>query len=98
LSTATSARYFVRSSVVSAAETASTVDFTSPLTLALVRTGVTFCARKRFFVSSSTLRLSVWIAESVEKMFATWIWFFFSAALVSGPPGSRDLKDLKVRP
>ena len=84
--------------MVSAAETASTVDSTSPLTLDSVSTGVTFCARNRFFVSSSTTRLSVVIVESVEKMFATWIWSFFSAALVSGPPGSSDLNDLNFRP
>src|SRR3954451_7243307 len=98
LSTATSARYLVRSSVVKDFDTSFSALLTSALTFEDLMTGTTFWARNRFFVSSRTTSLSVSMVESVEKMLATWMSPFFSAALVSGPPGSSGLNSLKVRP
>src|SRR4051794_25629452 len=63
LSTCTSARYLVRSSVVRAFDTSSMALLTFELTLDLRMIGTMFCARNRFFVSSRTTHFSVTIEE-----------------------------------
>ena len=101
LSTSTCLLRSVRSSVVILALTLLTRSANAwpyASAVALLTTGVTLSAGCRFLSSSSSTQPLAAIWPSVVKSRPTWMSPFLSAATVSGPPESSDLKSLNFRP
>src|SRR5882757_8925776 len=83
--------------VSSLAETALRASFTVSLALLVLISGSTFWAAKLNFGSSSTTQPFFWMVLSVVNMSAAWMLPWVSAATVSGPSASSDVKLLNVQ-